>query len=174
MHTHLRIGILVLFTGIGHSLLAQWKVELEAGGSNFLGASTNIAYDISVSADNQHVITPSIGVGVVSSYWWGSTGLITRAGLSYGYKRFGGGVEASVFHKVQTIAPYDRNKEMIIYPHISYKVIDRERLYFQVSAGAYFNYSIYNQPFESNEYMFNFSGDVIPGAGINIGWKFGK
>lgn len=151
---------------------AQFSTEIQVGGSNFLGATANLSYTFAVMTSPNHTFVPTFGLGLVSENWFGSPGGIVHVGLNYAYNRFGGGVEASIFQSLKRFTPKAISKEIIVYPHLEYTMIQKSHFYIDVSAGAYFDYSLSPGLDGTGPYALNFSGDVIPGAGLTTGWKF--
>lgn len=149
---------------------SQANFELQAGGSNFLGATFNTATDISISKDKQHFITPGIGVGILAPQWAQST-MIVHSRLGYRYKRIGFGVETSGF----TANPFSRARylhdfvDLIVYPSFNYTFdMGRSNWYCRASTGLYFAFSRYYDYGSGGKLQFE--GDVIPGAGLSIGY----
>ncbi|HDY67153.1 MAG TPA: hypothetical protein ENH85_05105 [Candidatus Scalindua sp.] len=149
----------------------QIKFEAQVGGSNFLGITLNTAFDINISDNGHHKIIPSLGLGFLVPGWDYPTTII-HFGLDYRYKRWGIGSEVSGF----TINPfwgegYNPFVDMIIYPNINYTFGTKSSWYFKISAGAYFAFSKRYDSASEKTYM-GYDGDVIPGAGFSVGYKF--
>jgi len=151
----------------------QVKVEALAGGSNFYGMSLNTAFNIPLSEDNDHLIVPVIGLGMLLPFW-DVPKCIIHSGLNYSYKKYGLGTEISGFIN----SPFWKKNEvvsndfvnMIVYPNANYNFPIKEKWYLGISAGAYFAFSKqYN--YEQNSHRIRFEGDVIPGAGLSFGYK---
>lgn len=168
----IKIVFCILF--LSGSLISKGQVKLEAqlGGSNFLGISLNTAFDIPLLKNNSHLLIPSLGLGILAPGWYEPTSII-HAGLNYSYKNWGLGAEVSGF----TDNPFWGNDyyndfaNMIVYPNANYTFKTKSNWYFRVSAGAYFAFSksYYYEPYKS---QMEFDGDIIPGAGFSLGYKF--
>ena len=149
----------------------QAKIEIQIGGSNFLGMTINSAYDIPVSKNHNQILSPYFGIGLLEPNWDGATSII-HVGLDYTIKKFGIGCELSNFlpspfgHRDYPQSDVD----LIVYPNISYTFFTKIKLYFKVSGGAYFAFN--KQYFYSGSSEIYFEGDVIPGAGFTTGYKF--
>jgi hypothetical protein len=149
----------------------QAKIEIQIGGSNFLGMTINSAYDIPVSKNRNQILSPYFGIGFLAPDWDGATSII-HVGLDYTIKKFGVGCELSNFLP----SPFGQRDypqsdvDLIVYPNISYTFSTKIKLYFKVSGGAYFAFN--KQDFYSGSSEMYFEGDVIPGAGFTTGYKF--
>ncbi len=149
----------------------QAKVELQIGGSNFLGMTVNSAYDIPVSKKGNQFISPYFGIGFLAPEWDGATSII-HAGLDYTVKKLGVGCELSNFLP----SPFGQRDypqtdvDLIVFPNISYTFSTKVNLYFKVSGGAYFAFN--KADYYSGSTEWRFEGDVIPGAGFTTGYKF--
>ncbi len=152
----------------------QIKSEVQFGGSNFLGITLNTGLDIPLSKNGYHFIVPIVGVGILLPGWDVPTCII-HAGLNYNYKKWGLGAEVSGF----TENPFWDSQEhtnssfvdMIIYPNANYTILFKRRWYLKVSAGAYFAFSKQYDN-ETDRHRMQFEGDVIPGAGLSLGYAF--
>jgi hypothetical protein len=156
----------------------QVKIEAQIGGSNFFyGLTINTAFDIPLSKNGDHILTPSIGNGFLPYFWDnGSSSNIIHTGLNYSYKRIGFGVELSKFSDfLLSYYRYDDHNfvDMIVYPNANYTIIQKQHWYLGLSAGAYIAFSRYYKHETGKPYM-SFEGDIIPGAGVTIGYKFCK
>lgn len=155
------------------SLKANGQVGIEAqfGGSNFIGASINAKYIAKVCDSSHHTISPSFGVGLLLPTWDAPTSII-HFGLNYAYKKIGIGVEASGFtDNPFVLSQKTRNfVDVIIYPNLNYTFQFKSPLYISASGGAYFAFSKGSKYYNTRE-KWSFEGDVIPGAGISIGYK---
>ncbi len=150
----------------------QAKIEAQIGGANFLGLTLNAAYDISISKNGNHFLTPSFGLGLLAPGWNAST-IIIHTGLNYNFKRFGLGVELSGFNENPFFADEHNESfvDIIIYPNANYTFINKEHWYFRFSGGIYLAYSkTYDDNTDTNH--MSFDGDPVPGAGITVGYKF--
>ncbi|NVO18709.1 MAG: hypothetical protein HXX13_03365 [Bacteroidetes bacterium] len=150
----------------------QVKLETQLGGSNYLGMTLNAAYDLPLSKDSNQLITPTLGIGVAAPFWYERT-CILHAGLNYSYKRIGIGSELSWFtgNPIYSGQDYQPEKLMVIYPNINIAIVKKRHWYFRLSGGAYFAFSKeYN--YENEKHSLRFEGDVIPGLGITLGYKF--
>ena len=150
----------------------QIKVELHAGGSNFLGLSFNTAYDFTLSASGHHKLTPTIGLGTLIPGIREPKSII-HGGLNYRYKRWGIGSEISGFSENAFWGDSDIDSfvEMIVYPNANFTYKTAINLYFMISAGAYFAFDK-NYHYEKDKSKMIFAGDVIPGCGISVGYLF--
>lgn len=159
--------------------LAQICFESQFGGSNFLGLTFNTRFEIPLDANKNHLIIPQLGVGFLVPYRESpevfTMPLIVHGALSYRYKRIGIGCEASGF----TGNPFFGNGtgygprsfvDLLIYPNLNY-TFGKGNWYYRVSAGAYFAFSYYSQ-YPTYENRLEFEGDVIPGAGFSVGYRF--
>lgn len=151
----------------------QTRVELQAGGSNFLGLSLNTAYDFILSSDGHHKLTPKIGIGALIPRVNEPKTMLIHSGLNYRYKRWGIGSELSFFKEKPIWEGSEVNSfvEMILYPNANFTYITTSNLYFMISAGAYFAFDK-NYHYEKDRSKLNFAGDVIPGGGITLGYLF--
>jgi hypothetical protein len=168
MPKSLTITIIVL---ISTSAYGQARVELQMGGANFLGATINSAYDISISKNDKQFISPSFGIGMLSPGWDEPTTII-NVGITYKLLNWGFGVEAANFlvNPIWGATNSTGFVDLIAYPHISYTLSTKSKLYFKLSGGAYFAFSkMYN--YDASELKLRFEGDVIPGGGISVGLK---
>ena len=154
------------------SSFGQAKIEIQLGGSNFLGMTINSAYDISVSKDQNQILTPYFGIGLLAPNWDGATSII-HLGIDYSIKKFGIGCELSNFLP----SPFgqrdypEADVDLIVYPNSSYSFSTKINLYFKVSVGAYFAFNKQRDYLSGTSRMY-FEGDVIPGVGFTTGYKF--
>ena len=163
------VSILTFSSFIAHG---QLKIELQAGGSNFIGMSINTAFDIILFESGYHKITPTIGLGTLISGREDPTSII-HCGLNYRYKRWGIGSEVSGFSEKPFLGTSTVNSfvDMIVYPNANFTYTTAFNLYCKISAGAYFAFDRISRP-DSNKSYLDFAGDVIPGAGISVGYIF--
>jgi hypothetical protein len=168
---------------------SQSFVELQMGGANYIGASINTGFHIRLSKDSTHLLRPSIGYGSILWNDFAENTSMVNIGMNYQYKNWGGGIEFAGFtpNPFKTIKPthqlYYGNDmvDIIIYPNAHYTYTTKWDLYFKFSLGAYFAFEKYleiedynyplNPQYTYSEVM-EFAGDVIPGAGVSIGYKF--
>jgi hypothetical protein len=161
------------------SSLAQISFETQFGGSNFLGLTFNTRFEIPLDADKNHRIIPQLGVGFFAPYWEHPEAftmpLIVQGALTYQYKRWGIGCETSGF----TTNPFFGNGtgygptgwiDLLVYPNLNY-TFGKGKWYYRVSAGAYFAYSYYTN-YQTYETNLEWEGDVIPGVGFSVGYRF--
>jgi len=154
------------------SSFSQAKIELQLAGANFLGLTINSAYDISVSKNKKHYLSPSFGIGLLEPSWDGPTSII-NLGLDYRYKNYGIGCEISNFFD----SPFGKDNthygfvDLIVYPNISYTLSTKINLYFNISAGTYFAFSDRIDRDTGLTYI-EFEGDVVAGGGLTAGYKF--
>ena len=150
----------------------QAKIEIQIGGSNFLGMTINSAYDIPISKKRNQFLSPSFGIGLLEPNWDGPTSII-HVGLDYSINNFAIGCELSNF----LASPFGQRDypvsdvDLIYYPNISYTFSTKVKLYFNVSGGAYFAFNDRTNYLTGRSKM-EFEGDVIPGAGFTAGYKF--
>lgn len=170
----LRIILTLLFiSAISSQTKAQISFEGQLGGANFLGISLNTRFEIPLNKEGNHRISPQLGLGIMIPGWADPIPLIIHSGLHYQFKRFGIGAELSGF----TANPYFRQYpfyyndfvDILLYPNINY-VLGKGRWYYRISAGAYFAYSYYYD--NSGTMKLDWEGDVIPGAGLSVGYRF--
>jgi hypothetical protein len=166
---NLLLSLIILFTG--QFAQAQMRIDGQLGGSNFLGASINVSHEFQLFTNNNHIITPTIGFGYVLEYYNPETAII-HFGINYRIKRLGIGIESSRFIEdlIKDNTVYSDMVDLIIYPNINYTLFSKINIYVKISAGAYF-------AFDKNKYFpelktWRFAGDIIPGAGLNIGYIF--
>jgi hypothetical protein len=168
MYKYAFITFFLILTTIGYS---QIKLDAQIGGSNILGLSLNAAYDILNSKSGQSYLTPSLGVGFFTPIRDMRTSII-HYGLNYQIGKFGIGGEVSGF----TPTPFFGNGEtslvdMLVYPNINYTIFSKSCWYYKFSVGAYFAFSKSTAGHKGQSRM-EFEGDVIPGAGFSLGYRF--
>lgn len=163
--------LFLLFTiYFAHDLAAQVGIEAQVGGANFLGLTVNTRFNIPLNRSKEHSLSPSFGIGMLAPGWDEHTAII-NTGLTYNYKSWGIGTEISGF----TDNPFTtKTKErdfvdMIVYPNFSHTHTFKSGLYFRISAGPYFAFSKTSGP-ESEVKRLKFQGDIIPGAGLSVGY----
>jgi hypothetical protein len=164
----LTTAIIILFSV---SSYGQARVEAQFGGANFLGMTINSAYDISISEKGNQYLSPSFGIGFLAPGWDEPTTII-NVGITYKLLNWGFGVEAANFlvNPIWGATNSTGFVDLIAYPHISYTLSTKSKLYFKLSGGAYFAFSkMYN--YDASELKLRFEGDVIPGGGISVGLK---
>jgi len=151
---------------------AQVGIEVQFGGSNFLGASINTKYTIPICDSSRHTITPSLGIGFLLPTWDAPTSII-HFGVNYAYKKIGIGVEASGFtdNPFVSSAKVRSFVDVIIYPNVNYTFQFKSPLYLSVSTGIYLAYSKESKYYNSSN-NWHFEGDIIPGGGFSLGYKF--
>src|SRR5689334_16116756 len=118
---HKLLSILFIFLYCSGGVSGQVGIEGQVGGANFLGLTINSRFQIVISKENDHRLTPSLGVGILSPAWDAPT-MIVNAGLSYSHKDWGIGTEVSGFTENPFI-PSDQPRDfvdMIIYPNFNY------------------------------------------------------
>lgn len=172
--------LIIIFTllFVHNDMKAQLGIELQAGGSNFLGASFNAAYDFKINQNGLHYLTTTVGFGAMLPAWTNApndnrlTTLLYHAGLNYRYQRFGVGVESSflVNNPFLIEKTFTGGADLIVYPNLNYLVVDRSNWYLKLSGGAYFAFDKIDFP-EPPKFSYSFAGDVIPGIGISAGIK---
>ena len=170
----LRVAFVLIACTISSAVNAQWSAEAQLAGSNFLGASLNLNYSLSISANGDHKLTPTIGLGLSSNEWMPTSRMIIHAGLNYSYKRYGIGVEASQFGPLFPKDGVAYDNELIVFPNINYLIVDRDMWYLKASLGAYFAFSELDGIDDKPTPTLSFEGDVIAGAGLSVGIKLFK
>jgi hypothetical protein len=175
-----RIMVICIVLFVACSAHGQLKLESQVGGANFLGMSINLAAEQKLSKEKDIVLEPLLGYGMLLPGWDVPTDIL-HAGLNIKFNRFGSGIEGSWFIKSLFVKPdpsqFPGFIQLLIYPNVNYKIIDRTNWYLRISAGLLVGFD--------KEYTFtcfdckpswrlSFAGDAIPGAGINIGYKFGQ
>ena len=91
----------------------------------------------------------------------------------YKYKKWGLGTEVSGFVNNPFWGNDSGNNfvDMIVYPNLNYIFSTQSNWYFKVSAGVLIAYEkSYNDNAKKNQLAF--SGDLIPGIGISLGYTF--
>jgi hypothetical protein len=147
---------------------------MQMGGSNFTGVTINSVFNISIVPEKNFSIRPYFGIGIVIPGLVEPMAII-HGGLDYQIGRWGFGTEVSGF----TINPFLPNQrrqdfvDMLIFPNLNYTISTQYALYFKFSAGSYLAYSK-NFTANGEPSNFRFEGDIIPGAGITIGYALGK
>ena len=91
--------ILIAFIFLVGDVSGQVGIEGQVGGANFLGLTINSRFQILISKENDHRLTPSFGVGILSPAWDAPT-MIVNAGLSYSHNAWGIGTEVSGLQKI--------------------------------------------------------------------------
>ncbi len=168
-----KLIICALSLSICISSFGQAKIELQLGGSNFLGITVNSAYDIPISKYKKRFLSPSFGIGIVDPNWAGGPTSIIHARLDYKTNKFGIGCEVSNF----LASPFGQRTNpvmdvnLVVYPNISYTFSTKINLYFNVSGGSYFAFSERTDQLTGMSKL-EFEGDVIPGAGLTAGYVF--
>lgn len=154
-------------------LFGQSSVELQLGGSNFLGASVNYGHQFNIN--NRFSISPKLGLGSMLLPDYG-TDMIVHTGLEFRKRRWGLGAEASHFLPNPFLLENLRSEfiALLIYPNINYKITFRNKLYMKFSAGMYLPF---DRGVSSNQGTiilpsYDFVDDLIPGAGITLGYQF--
>lgn len=153
--------ILFLFV-LNTSLFGQINLEAQLGGSNFLGLSLNAEVDIPLSKNKGIYLAPSVGLGILNTPYIFPTKII-HTGLHLKYRRWGIGSELSRFSGDFV--------DFLVYPNLHYTFNLRSNWYVKVSAGALIAYSYEDRPVEGPSYL-RFEGDIIPGAGVSVGYRF--
>jgi hypothetical protein len=156
-----------------HEATAQTSIEAQAGGANFMGITINSRFNIPLSRSKEHRLSPSFGLGMLAPGWDQQPTIIINTGLTYNYKAWGIGAEVSGF----TSSPFAASNkprdfvDMIVYPNLNYTLNIKPSFYLRFSAGSYFAFSKKIDPV-SEKSKLQFEHDVIPGAGISVGYKF--
>ncbi len=151
----------------------QFSVEAQFGGADLLGFSVNTRLEIPLGIKKEHHIAPHLGLGLLAPGYIQPMHAIINTGLHYQYRRIGIGSEIG-FYRVSTSAgtpggyPNDV-MDIMLYPNVNY-VFGKNLLYYRISAGAYFAY--YRNGSSSGDLQFEWDGEIIPGFGISIGYRF--
>ncbi len=156
----------VLATNLSNS---QASLELETGGSNFLGSTLNIAYEIQLLEKYKLSLKPYLGIGSILPVGYGPASIL-HGGLEYRFGRSGIGIEASAFRENLFFPGVGHDfVDVLLYPHYSYYRKLRGRTYIKVSLGLYFAYFETLNP-QPNELPLEWESPVIPGIGITFGY----
>jgi len=152
-------------------VFSQARIEAKIGGSNFLGATINSAYDIAILEDGNQSISPSFGIGILFPGWEDPTSII-HFGLNYRLFKWGFGIETSTFFANPLWGDGGGNGfvDLIIYPNVNYTIPINSNWYINISGGAYFAFSR-SSNFQIEQTNLVFEGDVIPGGGLTVGYK---
>jgi len=168
------IYLTLLLICFAHDIRSQVGLEAQFGGANFFGFTLNARLDIPLDQTNLHTLSPSIGFGIVAPWWDWPSGLV-NAGVNYRYKAWGVGTELSVFPggSFSGFVRASDRVDVLMYPNFNYTLIMRSGWYFRFSAGAYFAYLKNGSPFLDGNKL-QFQGDVIPGAGVGVGYMINR
>lgn len=163
---------LFLLTLLSVTANSQIKLQMQAGGSNFLGMSVNISKEFDLGTKTNLSLEPDLGFGLLLPGWDIPTNII-HSGVNLNWKQFGIGTEGSwfiksPFVKQETLAAPDTR--LIIYPDINYTIGFAKNWFFKVSAGAFFAFADRHHFY--NDHALFFENDVIPGAGLSFGYIF--
>ena len=164
------ILLILLSLCITKEMQSQVGIEAQFGGANFFGFTLNGRLDIPLDQMNFHNISTSIGFGMVAPWWDWPAGLV-NAGINYRYKVWGAGTEVSIFPggSFSGFVRVSDRVDVLVYPNFNYTLLKRSGWYFRFSAGAYFAYSKNGSPILDGNDL-RFQGDVIPGAGVGVGY----
>lgn len=169
------IQLLLLLFAFSMTASAQVKVDIQAGGANFLGLSINTELDIPVNREKGHVLMPRLGVGMLIPGLYSASSLV-HVGLHYRIRKIGLGCEASGFFQ----NPFDRKgasndhpADILVYPNLNYTFSFSKfpYLYLRISGGVYFAFDKVRDLLSDNEGL-EWQGDPIPGAGLTFGYAF--
>jgi len=157
--------IFVLLLTTAFFLKGQLSIEASLGGSNFLGYSGNVQYQISLNAESTKTIGLRLGAGALFPGWELEPTLLVKSGLNYNYGPWGLGLDMSffgtnTFQFDQVIPAGTPDVKAIAFPHISYTKMFKNSLYFRISGGADFAFDP------------GYVGDPIPFAGLAVGVMF--
>lgn len=152
---------------ITNKIIAQYGLSFHFGGSNFLGATINFQKEI--TKNNNRKVLYSAGLGYLLPGWDEPTNIINLT-ADYKIKNFGIGIEGSKFF----INPYLKLQkpylspfiDILAYPNIDYNINVTKNMFIEISLGAYFAFT-YNRHYK----YIDFEGDVIPGAGLSVGYR---
>lgn len=171
--------ICLIFLAV-YSAHGQLGLESQVGGANFLGVSVNLATEKKLSREKDVVLEPRVGYGILLPGWDVPTDIL-HAGLNIRFNRFGSGIEGSWFIKSLFLKPdptqFSDFIQLLVYPNVNYRIIDRTNWYLRVSAGVMVAFDRqYRYPCIDCDptWKLSFAGDAIPGAGINFGYKIGQ
>lgn len=171
MKNLITLFLITLF--FAYDATAQTSIETQAGGANFMGITINSRFNIPLSRSKEHRLSPSFGIGMLAPGWDQQPTVIINTGLTYNYKAWGIGAEVSGF----AASPFAASSkprdfvDMIVYPNLNYTLNIKPSFYLRFSAGSYFAFSKKIDPLTEVS-KFQFEHDVIPGAGISVGYKF--
>jgi hypothetical protein len=164
------IFLLLITLYFSADVSGQVGIEAQIGGANFFGLTVNSRFKIPLSKSHVNSLSPTIGVGILAP-WWDQPTAIINAGITYNHKSLGIGTEISGFTDNPFVAssiPRDF-VDVIVYPNLNYTFSINQNWYVRLSGGAYFAFSKFTDLF-SEKVKLKFEGDVIPGAGIGIGY----
>lgn len=147
------------------------RLELQLGGSNFLGMTINT--EPLVRINEQNAIGIKLGVGPMIPGWVEEPTLSVLGGLNYYWRRFGIGMDVSGF----TGSPfqfsyygYNPDIDLIAYPNVSYTHDFNSGLYLRGSVGVWLAYDWYG--YYGDEVKLQWAGDPIPGISLCVGYSF--
>ena len=183
MHTainfkHMKLfKTLILFTLLAFTFLsanAQVRVETQLGGSNFLGVTLNTVFDIPLSSNKKHNISPGFGVGMLvlgSDFYYPLS--IIKFGLHYRFANWGIGGEVSGFSENPFLGNIDNGSfyNVLVYPNINHMFPIKENWYLNLSIGYIFFFEKYYLREEDRDEL-RMSDEVLFSGGISFGYKF--
>ena len=137
-----------------------------------MGVTLNTGFDIPLLKNDNHLLVPSLGLGILVPGCYEHP-IIIHTGLNYRYKNLGFGAELSGFTKNFLLSNEFDNGfiDMIVYPNANYTFKTKSNWYYRISAGAYLAFDK-SYDFEPDKSRMEFLGDVIPGAGLSVGYNF--
>ena len=150
---------------------AQLKVGTQFGGANFFGFSAQLGYEMTLSDEKDQSLELSAGIGLILPPYGPNS--IVNAQVNYYWNKWGVGLESGWHEKkpfYQEDVWSDGFANLLLYPKLIYQLIKKEHLFINLSAGPYFAFDKRAIDSSSTEKLV-FEGDVIPGIGINLGYR---
>ncbi len=162
------LAFILLFLVWASNTIGQVKNELHLGGSGTLGFSFNTLIDIKLTQNRNHLLTPSLGFGMLIPFndeYICSINL----GLNYNYLKYGFGVYLIGFTPMPFMGDGGSADMVLLYPNLNYTILNREQWYFKISAGAYLPFSRIGNHY--NKIRVSFEEFAFPGIGLIFGLK---
>jgi hypothetical protein len=157
-----KLILVISFFVFKSTLFGQLNLEAQIGGSNFLGFSINTEVDIPLFKNKNYALSPSFGLGLIRIPHLANATII-HSGLHLKYRKWGIGTEVSHFSGDFV--------ELLVYPNVNYTFGIRSNWYLKASVGAFIPFAYMNKS-DKGASDLRFAGDIIPGAGINFGYRF--
>jgi hypothetical protein len=171
--------ILFSFIAFYQPAYTQIQTDIELGGSNFMGFSDNLRYNIPLNKSATQFLVPRLGIGFSLPPWDG-TSMSLNYGLSLKIKNFEVGADAATyfmdllssrnFHYMiddgllnGVIDPF-----IITYPNIKYTFVNKNRVFISAGIGVLVPFSYINY---SKEWHVE---DIIPFFNITTGYFYHK
>jgi hypothetical protein len=130
--------LLLIVLSFSTTLKGQTYLEGQLGGANFMGASLNIANDVSCGVANRRTFSTSFGVGYLVPQYEESN-FNFHGAINYRGRRFGAGIEASRFFTINSERNRYYSREFVtalFHPNINYTLYSKEKWQFRFSVGA--------------------------------------